>query len=144
MVSHMCHTYIYIYPRKPWYLMSHIFMYIFKEIGYLMSYIISKKTTVSQMCHACTKSCMFTYHVNRTLWYNNYVFNIHSPKKVKDIIFLGYFLLNCNDKSRIIKNTPNKNNILNFFWGVYVNICRTLSYNMFSLFHMFWSAYVYV
>ena len=34
--------------------------------------------------------------------------HIHSPKKVKDIIFFGYFLLNCNDKSRIIKKYPQK------------------------------------
>ena len=57
---------------------------------------------------------MYIYHRrNRSI-------NIHSPKKVKDIFFGGYFLLNCNDKSRMIKNTPQKNNILNFFWGVYV------------------------
>ena len=49
--------------------------------------------------------------------------HVHSPKKVKDINFFGgYFLLNCNDKSRIIKNTPKKNNILNFFWGVYIHV----------------------
>ena len=49
------------------------------------------------------------------VFYHMYI-NIYTPqKKLRILFFWGYFLLNCYDKSRIIKYTPKKKKSLTFF-----------------------------
>ena len=60
-------------------------------------------------------------HINySTTTLTSIILIIHSPKKVKDIIFFGVFFIIRDLSLQFNKKYPQKNNILNFFWGVYV------------------------
>ena len=88
---------------------------VFKGQSHDKTYIYSVQSTCITKCNLFVDGHHFPMSSNFQ-W-------IYTPQKKLRIFFcLGYFLLFEICHYNLIKNTPQKNNILNFFWGVYIYI----------------------